>query len=136
MRAVDTNVLLRLLVDDDEAQATAARALLRSHAPLFVSHVVLAELGWVLASSYGFRRDKLAGLVRMLLDVDGIVLQQPEIVQTALVGFESSRADFSDCLIAAIAQSAGAAPVATFDEALAKLRGTIRIGTKKSRRKG
>jgi predicted nucleic-acid-binding protein len=131
MPAVDTNVLLRLLLDDDEEQASAARSLQRSHAPLFVSHVVLAETAWVLTSAYGFSRERLGKLVQMLLDADGISLQEPQLVRVALDAFQSSRADFPDCLILAIAESAGMAPLATFDERLGKLSGTRRLGRKR-----
>jgi predicted nucleic-acid-binding protein len=133
MAAIDTNVLVRLLLDDDAEQARAARSLQRAHAPLFVSHVVLAETAWVLASAYRFSRDKLRALLEMLLDTDGLVLQEPDIVQAALTAFRSSKADFSDCLILAIAQSAGMAPLATFDEKLAKLPGTRKLGRKRAR---
>lgn len=71
-------------------------------------------MAWVLTSAYAFRRDKLAGLIEMLLDADGFVLQDPPVVQFALSAFRASKADFSDCLILSIAQSAGAAPLATF----------------------
>jgi predicted nucleic-acid-binding protein len=134
MPAVDTNVLLRLLLDDDEDQARAARSLQRRHASLFVSHVVLAEMAWVLRSAYGFRRDRLRTLVQMLLETDGISLQEPQQVRDALSAFETSRADFSDCLILAIAESAGMAPLATFDQRLAELSGTHKLGGKRKRR--
>lgn len=133
MVAVDTNVLVRLLLGDDERQAAAARALQRSHAPLYVSHVVLAELACVLTSAYRFRRDKLAGLFDMLLEADGLVLQEPSIVRAALAAFRESKAAFSDCLILALAENAGAAPLATFDDKLAKLSGTRRLGPKSRR---
>lgn len=133
MAAVDTNVLVRLLLEDDEAQARAARALQASYAPLFISHVVLAETAWVLRSAYRFSRDKLGGLVEMLLDANGFALQDPPIVQAALAAFRSSQADFSDCLILSIAQSAGAGPLATFDDKLAKVAGTRRLGPKRRR---
>jgi predicted nucleic-acid-binding protein len=133
MVAVDTNVLLHLLLDDDPAQSAAARSLVKTHAPLFVSHVVVAEMSWVLTSAYGFRRDKLSGLIAMLLDADGFVLQDPPVVQAALSAFRASKADFADCLIVAIVQSAGVAPLATFDGKLAKLPGTRRLGAKKRR---
>ncbi len=134
MAAVDTNVLVRLLLDDDEEQGRAARALQRSHAPLFVPHVVLAETAWVLVSVYGFSREKLRALIEMLVDTEGLVLQEPEVVQAALAAFGSSRADFSDCLILAVTQRAGMSPLATFDEKLAALPGTRRLGRKRPRR--
>jgi predicted nucleic-acid-binding protein len=129
MAAADTNVLLRLLLDDDEGQARSARAFQRTHAPVFVSHVVLAELAWVLVSVYQFSRERLRAIVEMLLDTDGIMLQEPNAVRVALAGFVSSSADFSDCLILAIAQSVGALPLATFG-GLGRLSGVRRIGSR------
>lgn len=133
MVAVDTNVLVRLLIGDDEAQASAARALQRIQAPLFLSHVVLAETAWVLASAYAFRREKVGMLMEMLLDADGFVVQEPAIVADALSSFAASKADFSDCLILSIAKSAGATPLATFDERLAKVPGARKLGAKRRR---
>ena len=129
--AADTNVLLRLLLGDDDEQARAARAFQRIHAPLFVSHVVLAEASWVLTSGYGFTREKLRAVLEMLMDTDGIALQEPEVVQAALESFRSSRADFSDCLILAVARSAAMAPLATFDQKLGKLPGARKLGKKR-----
>jgi predicted nucleic-acid-binding protein len=130
MAAADTNVLVRLLLEDDEAQARAARSFLRSNAPLFVSHVVLAETAWVLASAYRFKRAELEKLVEMLLDTEGIAIERPAVVRTALDHFAASRADFADCLILATAQAAAAVPLATFDKNLGKLPGARRIGKK------
>jgi predicted nucleic-acid-binding protein len=118
------------LLDDDDVQGRAARAFQRTHAPLFVSHVVLAELAWVLSSSYGFSRERLRALVEMLVDTAGVSLQEPNVVRAALADFRSSRADFSDCLILAIAQSATEAPLATFDRKLGRLAGARRIGSR------
>jgi predicted nucleic-acid-binding protein len=129
--AADTNVLVRLLLDDDEEQARAARAFQRAQAPLFVSHVVLAELSWVLTSGYGFSRDKLHTVLQMLLDTRGIAVQEPEVVLSALSHFSGSRADFSDCLILAIAQNAGSEPLGTFDRRLGKLTGAGKLGRKR-----
>jgi predicted nucleic-acid-binding protein len=130
MAAADTSVLLRLLLEDDEEQARAARSFARRHAPLFVSHVVLAEVAWVLTSGYGFSRDRLGTLVEMLLDTDGFLLQESGVVQAALANFRSSRAGFSDCLILAIAQVAGGLPLATFDKKLGNLPGARTLGRK------
>jgi predicted nucleic-acid-binding protein len=130
MAAADTNVLLRLLLDDDVEQARAARSFQRSHAPLFVSHLVLAELAWVLVSGYRFSRERLHTLIEMVLDTDGFSVQDPSVVQAALVHHGASMADFPDCLILAIAQSASAVPLASFDRKLGKLPGVRRLGPK------
>jgi predicted nucleic-acid-binding protein len=67
----------------------------------------------------------------MLLETDGISLQDPQVVRAALSAFAASRADFPDCLILAVAESAGMAPAATFDVRFAKLPGTRRLGRKR-----
>jgi predicted nucleic-acid-binding protein len=130
MAAADTNVLLRLLLDDDEEQGRAARAFLRVNAPLFISHVVLAETAWVLTSAYRFKRPELGKLVEMLLDTEGIAIERPAVVHHALDHYRASHADFPDCLILATTQSAAAVPLATFDKNLSKLPGARRIGKK------
>jgi predicted nucleic-acid-binding protein len=133
MLAVDTNALLRLLLDDDEEQGRIVRSLFRSGEPLFVSHLVLVEAAWVVVSGYGFSRAKLAGFLERVLDADGLVVQDPESARAALSAFVASRADFSDCLILVTAHGAGASALATFDEKLAKLPGTRRLGQKRRR---
>ena len=128
MGAADTNVLLRLLLDDDEEQAGAARAFHRTQAPLFVSHVVLAEVSWVLSSAYRYTRDEVRSAVEVLLETDGLELQEPAVVEAALADHRTSHAGFADCLILAVARRAGATPLGTFDRHLGKLDGAKKIG--------
>jgi predicted nucleic-acid-binding protein len=129
--AVDTNVLLRLILDDDESQSRAARALMRTNAPLFVSHIVLVESTWVLKAGYRFTRDKIGTVIEMLLDTEGISVESPTIVASALASYRASRAEFSDCLIVEIAKSAGMSPLCTFDEKLAKVTDTRKLASRK-----
>lgn len=131
MGAADTNVLLRLLLDDDEAQARAARAFLRTHAPLFVSHIVLVEASWVLASAYAYSRDEVRSVIDMLLETEGIDVQEPTVVESALAHHRASNADLSDCLILAVAERAAATPLGTFDAKLAKLENARKLGSRK-----
>ncbi len=133
MGAADTNVLLRLLVEDDVDQARAARAFQRAHGPIFVSHVVLAEAAWVLASGYGYRREQVRAVIEMLLETEGIDVQGPATVAAALAHHRASSAGISDCLILAIAQRAGAGPLGTFDRKLGKLPDARTIGTTRRR---
>lgn len=124
MIALDTNVLVRLLVRDDEAQALQARNAFDTHAEedgLFVSDIVLAELCWVLSRSYGFPREDIAVAVRALLDNASIVLESPAVARQALKLFESGSADFPDCLIVAKAQSVGCQYTLSFDKRLLAL---------------
>jgi len=126
MRAVDTNVLVRLATQDDARQLAAAEAFVTGGA--WVSHVVLAELVWVLTSVYGLGASEIATAVEILLAHQDLTVQDPDVVGAAL---DQSRRKpsirFSDCLVLEVARKAGHLPLGTFDRDLAKLRGVQRI---------
>lgn len=126
MRAIDTNVLVRLLARDDEAQTSAAAAFVAKGA--WVSHLALAETVWVLGSAYELSRERIAGAIEMLLDHRELTLQEPEVVTAALDRFRSSpKVGFTDCLVLEIARKAGHIPLGTFDRRLARLDGAIQV---------
>lgn len=126
MRAADTNVILRLLVRDDPAQF--ARATIEAGRGLWISHVVLLEVVWVLESAYGRDRAAISEAVRKLLHAAEFALQDPDVVRATAARFEvSPGVDFADCLILEIASKAGQLPLATFDVALGKLDGAERL---------
>jgi len=121
-RAADTNVIVRLIVQDDARQV----ALARSHATagLWISHVVLVEVIWVLEGTYGLDRRALVTTLDLLLDQSELTVQDPDVVRAAVAQFRQRRGvDFADCLILEIARKAGQIPVFTFDRGLAKLDG-------------
>jgi predicted nucleic-acid-binding protein len=121
MRAADTNVLVRLLMRDDAKQAAAADRFVVGGA--WVSHVVLAELIWVLDSTYGLKQAQLSTVVEMLLKHQDITIQDADVVEVALGMFRPSGPDFSDCLVLAAARKAGHVPLGTFDRRLSRLEG-------------
>lgn len=127
MIALDTNVLVRLLTRDNEAQAQRAKAVFDAHGGehggLFVSDIVLAELCWTLSRSYELERADIARTVRALLDNSGIAFESPPAVRNALVSFETTAADFPDCLIVAKASHAGCSHTLTFDQRTKSLPG-------------
>jgi predicted nucleic-acid-binding protein len=128
MRAVDTNVLVRIVARDDADQLRAAEDFIVSGA--WISHLVLAEAVWVLTSLYGLTPREVALTVERLLGHETLTFEDPDIVAVALEQFRARPAlKFSDCLIVAIAAGAGKAPVATFDKDLAKLPGAQRLPT-------
>jgi len=125
--ALDTNVLVRLVTRDDEKPAQRAKAAFDTHADqdggLFVSDIVLVELCWTLAKSYGLARANVARTVRALLDNASIALESRAAVRDALASFEAGSADFPDCLIVAKARAAGCSRTLSFDQRMASLPG-------------
>jgi predicted nucleic-acid-binding protein len=126
VRAVDTNVLVRLVTRDDVRQVAAAERFVERGA--WVSHLVLAEATWVLTSVYERGPIDIATAVDMLLNHQHLTLQDPDAVAAAVEDFRLRPAlGFSDCLVLAIARKAGHLPAGTFDRSLAKLPGTHRL---------
>jgi predicted nucleic-acid-binding protein len=126
MRAVDTNVLVRLVARDDPKQLTAAEAFVAAGA--WASHLVLIEAVWVLASVYDLGPREIATAVEMFLNHQNLAVQDPDVVATALEHYRKrSSLDFSDCLVLEVARRAGHLPLGTFDHALSKLAGAQRL---------
>ncbi len=122
MRAVDTNILVRLIARDDRRQAALADGFIEKGA--WVPILVLAEAVWVLATVYGRDDAALATAIALLLDHRTLVLQDADVVATALDVFRSRRGPgFSDCLILELARKAGHLPLGTFDRRLARMDG-------------
>jgi len=124
MIGVDTNVLIRYIAQDDATQSARATRLIEkecsSAMPGFVGLVVLVEIVWVSESSYGAKRDEVVEIVRRLLSIKQLVVQDSEIVWKALRSFESGKADFADCLIQAVAVAAGCERTMTFAKQASK----------------
>ena len=122
MIAVDTNVLLRLLVGDDPSQAAKARRLFdRADAQqkaVWVADTVLVEMVWTLARAYRRERTDIVKALRTLSSHATVVLESAAAVGDAIDAFERGRADFADCLLPMKAQSAGCDEVATFDRGM------------------
>lgn len=126
MRAVDTNVLVRLLARDDPAQVEAAEAFVASGA--WVPHLAVAEATWVLASVYGRKPVQIAAAIEMLMEHERLTLQDEDVVAAAVVQFRRRpRVGFSDCLMLEIARKAGHIPLGTFDRDLGNTDGAVRL---------
>ena len=126
MRAVDTNVLVRLVTRDDARQVASAEAFVSRGA--WVPQLVLAEATWVLASVYERGPGDIATAVEMLLNHQHLTLQDSEAVAAAVERFRKRPAlGFSDCLVVEVARKAGHLPLGTFDRGLAKLDGVERL---------
>ena len=126
VRAVDTNVLVRLVTRDDAKQVAAVEAFVARGA--WVPHLVLAEATWVLTSVYDRGPEEIAIAVEMLLNHQHLTLQDSEAVAAAVERFRRRPAlGFSDCLVLEVARKAGHLPLGTFDRDLGKLDGVERL---------
>ncbi len=124
MIGVDTNVLIRYIAQDDAAQSRRATKFIENEcsveSPGYVGLVVLVEVVWVSESAYGAARGEVADILRRLLGIKQLVIQNAETVWQALRLFESSKADFADCLVIRTAEVDGCERIMTFDKQAAK----------------
>lgn len=126
MRAIDTNVLIRIITPDHPQQTAAARNFIAPGA--WVSTLTLVEAMWVLESVYGLVPKEQIKALEMLLQHRDLVIQDHEAVKAALDLFRARPAlGFSDCLIVATAHKAGHLPLGTFDRKLDKVDGAVAI---------
>ena len=127
MAALDTNVLVRFLVEDDPGQLVAARKLIRrcvnAGEALYVPVSVMLELEWVLRSNFGFGKDVVVRTLGQLLSATELVFESEAAVEVALAHYDAGTADYSDCLHVALAGQAGEQPLWTFDKAAARVVG-------------
>ena len=130
MIAFDTNVLLRLLLNDDPDQARQAQELVdRAVAAsdrVLLPDIVLCELEWVLESVYAFPRARIATTVRRLLDAEEFAFVNRAAVGRALERYVNGKAGFSDYLLGESAMPAGASTTYTFDRVLSRSAGFSR----------
>ena len=127
MHAIDTKVLVRLLVRDDPRQLDVAEKSVVKGA--WVSHVVLVETLWVLDAVYERSAVQIGAAVERLLAHADLTLQDADVVAAALGQFRAKPAlGFSDCLVLEIARKAGHLPLGTFDRQLGKVAGAHRLG--------
>ena len=126
MRALDTNVLVRLATRDDAKQVAAAEDFVAPGA--WVSCLVLAEAVWVLGAVYELGPAEIATAVQMLLNHKDLTIQDADAVAAALARYRKRpRLGFSDCLVLEAARKAGHLPLGTFDRELGKLEGAQKL---------
>ena len=125
MIGLDTNVLVRSLVNDDPRQGARATAVIERavarDSSVLINTVVLSELIWVLESAYGFARDAIAAVVEQLLTVAELEVEQKDTVWLALADYRTSKADFADCFIGRQNRRLGCDTTVTFDRDLRRL---------------
>jgi predicted nucleic-acid-binding protein len=123
MIGVDTNVLVRIFVEDDPGQTAVAQAFFRertAESPAFVSAVVVVEVCWVLAQTYGFGTGRIGEALQWLFESACIVIERHDLLEQAVGAAVEVRASIPDCIIAALATDAGATRTATFDRVASK----------------
>lgn len=129
MLGIDTNVLVRFLVRDDEAQFEKARKLIKREVAagsgVLVNQLVLLETEWVLRSRYSLPKNLIIQAISGLLDASDVRFEDEPAVEEALFIWKDSAADFADCLIGAKNRRLGCRATATFDMRASKLPGFI-----------
>ncbi|MGO9008005.1 MAG: PIN domain-containing protein [Beijerinckiaceae bacterium] len=126
MRAVDTNLLVRLIVRDDSEQVRVAEAFISKGA--WIPHLVLAETIGVLDAVYDRTAEQIATAIGMLLNHADLTMHDADVVRSALEHYRRQPAlGFSDCLVVEIARKAGHLPLGTFDRDLGRLGGAERL---------
>ncbi|MFY9511925.1 MAG: type II toxin-antitoxin system VapC family toxin [Rubrivivax sp.] len=132
MPALDTNALVRYIVEDDAAQLAAARRLIRKCVSegqaLFVPVTVTLELEWVLRASFGYVKDDVVEVLSRLFSAAELTFESERALEVALQLYREGAADFADCLHIALAAQAGGLPLWTFDKRAARVNGARAIG--------
>jgi predicted nucleic-acid-binding protein len=124
---LDTNVIVRYVVQDDPKQSPAATRLfertISPEMPGFVTGIVLCEVAWVLAECYEADRKRIREVIEGLLTAKQIAVESPEAAWKALRAWDASSADFADALIGQVVLEHGGKKTVTFDRAASKLPG-------------
>jgi predicted nucleic-acid-binding protein len=127
MLGIDTNVLVRFLVQDDEVQFAKARKLIKREVAagrrVFVNQLVLMETEWVLRSRYAIPKNQIIAAISSLLEAIDIQFEDEPVIEEALFIWKEAAANFADCLIGAKNRRLGCQATATFDIKASKLPG-------------
>ncbi|KQU80903.1 MULTISPECIES: PIN domain-containing protein [unclassified Rhizobacter] len=127
MAAIDTNVLIRYIIQDEDSQFAIVMRLLddcaRDGRPLFVPITVVLELEWVLRSNFQVAKPDLVSTLSQLLSATELSFQSEAALEVAVAHYRDGTADFADCVHAALAAQAGEEPLWTFDRKAAKVDG-------------
>jgi predicted nucleic-acid-binding protein len=130
MIGLDTNVLVRYIMQDDAKQSALANKLiegLTERSPGYISLVAIVEIVWVLESAYDLTRQQVTAALRNLLSVNVFKVDRVAVVASALRAYVEGTADVADCLIERSSALAGCRCTMTFDRAAAKTGGMVLI---------
>ena len=127
MIGLDTNVLVRHLVQDDPGQSRKATQVITKQCtrddPGFINRIVLCELVWVLESAYGYSKDTIVTVLEKLLRTSQLKVEDVQAAWTAFRMYQKGKADFADCLLGTTNRLGGCDETVTFDQAASKLEG-------------
>ena len=128
MISVDTNVLVRIFVNDesDRSQIEKARQTVKNHNRVYISHIVLVETVWVLKSLYGFPKKQIVETLEHLVNNQAFVLESETLCRDALILYRGTNVSFSDAMILVNSRQKGYS-LLTFDKKLVKLDGTTGV---------
>lgn len=134
MAALDTNVLVRYVIQDDSGQLAAAKRLIDrcvgEGRSLFVPVTVTLELEWVLRASFGYVKDDVLQVLSSLFSAAELAFESERALEVALQLYREGPADFADCLHVALATEAGEQPLWTFDKGASKVTGAQLLRTR------
>jgi predicted nucleic-acid-binding protein len=125
MIGLDTNVLVRHLVQDDPGQSRKATQVIANQCtrddPGFINRIVLCELVWVLESAYGYSKDTIMTVLEKLLRTSQLKIEGTQLAWTAFRLYQKGKADFADCLLGTTNRLGGCNETVTFDQTASKL---------------
>ena len=127
MIGIDTNVMVRYIVQDDPQQAKAASKLIEnscnSDNPGYINHIVLCEIVWVLKRNYKLNKAIICQVIEQIMRTDRLMIEDIQLVWRALETFKVTKADFADCLLGQKNLQAGCQYTATLDDAASETTG-------------
>lgn len=137
MIGIDTNVIVRYIVQDDPKQTKAATKLIEQSCskdnPGYINHIVLCEIVWVLRRNYKLDKQSICQVIEQIMRTDRLLIEDIQLVWKALEAFKETKADFADGLLGQRNLQAGCQYTATLDNAASATNGYKHLLTKSKR---
>jgi len=126
--AIDTNIFVRVFVDDNARQHAQAVKLVETHGQVFIGTVVMVEAVWTLKKVFKLQKSNLVQFVNAVLEGDSFILEQREIIEAAMFAYADGNADFSDYVILESSRNKGVGRFYTFDKEISRTEGVVLLG--------
>ena len=124
MIAIDTNILVRYITQDDDSQSKAAESLLAKYSnkiqSIFINNIVMCELVWVLEKGYKYTQQQISSTIRIILSTEEFAFEYHNVLWLALEEYELKNTDFSDSLISKLNYNLGYKQTFSFDKSAIK----------------